>query len=88
MHGTIGTTGGQASTASKFIKAAQLDEILEAWRKRPLGECRYLYLDARYEKARVAAQMRDVAVLIAVNFLTIAPCPMVSHLLRWYRKCS
>jgi transposase-like protein len=47
--------------------AAHLDQVLEGWRTRPLGECRYLYLDARYEKARIDGQVRDVAVLIALG---------------------
>ena len=32
--------------------AALLDTELQAWRTRPLGEARYLLLDARYEKLR------------------------------------
>jgi putative transposase len=52
----------QVSRATKL-----LDEELEAWRNRPLGECRYLILDARYEKARVCGVVRDVAVLSAVG---------------------
>lgn len=59
--------GVELSSMQVSRAAAQLDEVLEAWRNRPLGECRYLYLDARYEKARVAGQVRDVAVLIAVG---------------------
>ena len=35
--------------------AALLDEELEAWRSRPLGGFRYLFLDARYEKTRETA---------------------------------
>lgn len=46
--------------------AAQLDQVLEGWRTRPLGEGRYLYLDVRYEKARIDDQIRDVAALIAL----------------------
>ena len=34
-----------------------LDEMLEAWRNRPLGEIVYLYLDARYEKVRMDGQI-------------------------------
>jgi transposase-like protein len=45
--------------------AALLDEVLEAWRNRPLGTVIYLYLDALYEKVRLDGQIRDVAVLIA-----------------------
>jgi transposase-like protein len=44
---------------------AQLDEVLQEWRERPLGEISYLYVDARYEKVREAGQVRDAAVLVA-----------------------
>ena len=52
----------QVSRATK-----QLDEILQQWRERPLGEMRYLFLDARYEKVREDGQVRDAAVLIATG---------------------
>ena len=45
--------------------AQQLDEELEVWRNRPLGEVGYLYLDARYEKVRQAGSVRDAAILMA-----------------------
>jgi putative transposase len=45
--------------------AAQLDEVLESWRTRSLGEFAYITLDAQYEKVRVDGQIRDVAILIA-----------------------
>lgn len=45
--------------------ASQLDATLQEWRERPLGEVRYLFLDARYEKVREAGQVRDAAVLVA-----------------------
>ena len=45
--------------------AAQLDNVLQEWRERPLGEITYLYVDARYEKVREAGQVRDAAVLVA-----------------------
>ena len=45
--------------------AAELDELLSAWRDRALGRCRYLVLDARYEKVRQGGQVLDAAVLIA-----------------------
>jgi transposase-like protein len=56
-----------ASVSSTLVSqaAAQLDESLEAWRNRPLGEIVYLYLDARYEKVRQDGQVRDAAVLTA-----------------------
>lgn len=44
---------------------AQLDQALQEWRERPLGEITYLYVDARYEKVREAGQVRDEAVLVA-----------------------
>jgi transposase-like protein len=47
--------------------AAQLDAALEPWRTRPLDVCRYLLLDARYEKVRIDGQVRDAAVLIAMG---------------------
>ena len=57
---------GTQISASQVSRAAQtLDEELESWRNRPLGEIVYLYLDARYEKVRQAGSVRDAAVLIA-----------------------
>jgi putative transposase len=53
-------TSSQVSRAS-----AELDEVLERWRNRPLGVTPYLFLDARYEKVRYEGQVRDAAVLIA-----------------------
>ena len=57
---------GMAISSYQVSRAtALLDETLEAWRNRPLGEIVYLLLDARYEKVRLDGQIRDVAVLIA-----------------------
>lgn len=57
---------GTAVTSMQVSRAAEkLDEVLEAWRRRPLGEIVYLYLDARYEKVRMDGQIRDAAILIA-----------------------
>lgn len=53
-------SGTQVSRAAKM-----LDEELEAWRNRPLGEIPYLFLDARYEKVRQGGSVRDAAILIA-----------------------
>jgi len=44
---------------------AQLDQALQEWRERSLGEITYLYVDARYEKVRESGQVRDAAVLVA-----------------------
>jgi transposase-like protein len=41
--------------------------IMQAWRQRPLGRCKYLWLDAHYEKVRQDGQVRDAAVLKAVG---------------------
>lgn len=54
----------QVSRATKL-----LDQELETWRNRPLGQVEYLMLDARYERVRVDGQVRDWAVLIAVGLL-------------------
>lgn len=47
--------------------SALLDEELEAWRNRPLGQIRYLFLDARYEKMRVGGVVRDAALFSAIG---------------------
>lgn len=57
--------GTSVSAAQVSRAAKQLDEVLEIWRNRPLGEVVYLYLDARYEKVRQAGSVRDAAILIA-----------------------
>lgn len=55
-------------TSSEVSDSAKLlDDELEKWRTRPLQRCRYLYLDAQYEKVRYAGCVRDCAVLIAVG---------------------
>jgi len=59
--------GTAVSSAQVSRAAGLLDETLEAWRKRPLGEIVYLYLDARYEKVRMDGQIRDAAILIAAG---------------------
>src|SRR5687767_935522 len=59
--------GASVSSSQVSRASAQLDEALEGWRTRPLGECPYLILDARYEKVRCDGQVRDAAVLIAVG---------------------
>jgi transposase-like protein len=57
---------GTSVSATQVSKAiALLDETLEAWRNRPLCECPYLILDARYEKVRQDGQVRDAAILMA-----------------------
>jgi transposase-like protein len=55
-------TSADVSRASKL-----LDEELESWRQRPIGEIPYLILDARYEKVRAGGSVVDCAVLVAVG---------------------
>lgn len=57
--------GMDLSSTQVSRAAAQLDELLEAWRTRTLNRYRYILLDARYEKVRHGGQVIDVAVLIA-----------------------
>ena len=59
--------GSSVSSSVVSQAAALLDESLEAWRNRPLGEFVYLFLDARYEKVRQDGVIRDAALLIAMG---------------------
>lgn len=51
--------------------AKLLDEELSKWRERPIGQIKYLYLDARYEKVRHGGTVVDCAVLIASGVTTL-----------------
>lgn len=57
--------GMEVSSTQVSRAAAELDELLTAWRERELGRYRYVVLDARYEKVRQGGQVLDAAVLIA-----------------------
>lgn len=57
--------GMELSSIQVSRAAAQLDELLDAWRTRPLDRYRYILLDARYEKVRHGGQVIDAAVLLA-----------------------
>jgi transposase-like protein len=57
--------GLDVSSTEVSRAAKALDEELESWRTRPLGEMPYLMLDARYEKVRHGGSVVDAAVLIA-----------------------
>lgn len=60
--------GIESLSSSQVSRAAKLlDDELEAWRNRALGEIRYLIVDARYEKARMGGVVRDIAVLSAIG---------------------
>lgn len=59
---------GVSVSSSQVSKAsALLDDELEKWRSRPLGEYPYLYLDAHYEQVREDGQVRDLAVFTAIG---------------------
>jgi transposase-like protein len=60
MHEMCGleVSSTQVSRAAKL-----LDEELERWRKRPVGEIPFLLLDARYEKIRHGGSVVSCAVL-------------------------
>ena len=59
--------GFEVSSSQVSQATAALDEQLQAWRERPLGQIKYLYLDAHYEKVRQDGQVRDAAVLKAAG---------------------
>lgn len=60
--------GIESLSSSQVSRAATLlDDELEAWRNRPLGQIKYLVLDARYEKMRHNGIVRDAAVLSAIG---------------------
>jgi transposase-like protein len=59
--------GHSVSSTQVSQCAAKLDAELESWRQRPLEPCRYVFLDARYEKVRHGGQVIDCAVLIALG---------------------
>ena len=44
--------GFEISAEQVSRATSRLDAALQDWRERPLGEIRYLYLDALYEKVR------------------------------------
>jgi transposase-like protein len=59
--------GLDVSSADVSRAAAKLDEQLEGWRTRALGQVPYLVLDARYEKVRHGGQVVSCAVLVATG---------------------
>jgi putative transposase len=59
--------GCEISSSDVSRATAMLDEELTKWRNRPLGAVKYLILDARYEKVRVAGCVRECSVLLAVG---------------------
>ena len=59
--------GMEISSTQVSRLATLLDDELEKFRKRPLGEMSIIYLDAHYEKVRHEGQVRDLAILKAVG---------------------
>ncbi|MBA3483933.1 MAG: IS256 family transposase [Pirellulales bacterium] len=59
--------GCEISSSDVSRATALLDEQLSRWRTRPLGQVKYLILDARYEKIRHGGCVVDCAVLIAIG---------------------
>ena len=57
--------GMEVSSSQVSRAAAELDELLTAWRTRELGRYRYVILDAQHEKVRQGGRVLDAAVLIA-----------------------
>ena len=61
----LGLEGISKSAASRMI--AGLDEDIQSFCSRPLGECPYVFLDARFEKVRDHGRIVSRAVLVAVG---------------------
>jgi putative transposase len=55
----------EVSSTDVSRASALLDAELSKWRERPLGQYRYLFIDARYEKVREGGCIIDCAVLSA-----------------------
>lgn len=60
--GIAGVSAGQASQL-----CAALDEKARKFREGPLGEIRYMWVDALYEKVRVDDRVESMAVVIATG---------------------
>ncbi len=62
---------GLSISSTQVSRVAQiLDEELEKWRNRSLGEYPYLVLDAHYEKVRTAGSVVSCALLTAIGIDT------------------
>jgi transposase-like protein len=59
--------GCEISSSDVSRATVLLDEDLTKWRSRPLGQVKYLVLDARYEKVRHGGSIIDCAVLTAIG---------------------
>jgi putative transposase len=62
---------GLTVSSTQVSRVSQiLDEELEKWRNRPLGEYPYLVLDAHYEKVRTAGSVVSCALFTAIGIDT------------------
>jgi putative transposase len=59
--------GCEISSSDVSRATALLDKEFQQWRTRPLGQFKYLVLDARYEKVRHGGSVVDCAVLTAIG---------------------
>ena len=59
--------GCEISSSDVSRAAALMDEEHQKWRTRPLGQMKYLVLDARYEKIRHGGSIVDCSVLLAIG---------------------
>lgn len=68
VEAVLAEFGLESLSSTQVSRAAKLlDTELDAWRTRPLGEFRHLFIDARYEKEREAGVVRDVAIFAAIG---------------------
>jgi transposase-like protein len=61
--------GHEVSSSTVSRLTTQLDEELQRWRERPLGDVPYLILDARYEHVRRGGTVVDMALLVAIGIM-------------------
>lgn len=59
--------GFEVSSSDVSRATALLDEEFQQWRNRPIGEIKYLIVDARYEKIRENGCIVDCAVFVAIG---------------------
>jgi len=59
--------GFEISSSDVSRASKSLDDQLQSWRDRPLGQYSYVYMDARYEKIRHNGVVVDCAVLLAIG---------------------
>lgn len=63
--GQFGIAGVSAGQVSQLCTA--LDDKVRQFRERPLGESRYVWVDALYEKVRIDERVESMAVVIATG---------------------